>query len=45
MTKDEEGDRKRKRSKTVCEVKPVKNISKTPGSFLEISQVRKTFFT
>ena len=30
-----------KRSKTLCEVKTVKNISKNPQSFLEISAVKK----
>ena len=30
-----------KRSKALCEVKTVKNISKNPQSFLEISAVKK----
>ena len=30
-----------KRRKTLSEVKPVKNISKNPQSFLEISPVQK----
>ena len=30
-----------KRRKTLSEVKPVKNISKNPQSFLEISHVQK----
>ena len=30
-----------KRSKTLDEVKPVKNISKNPQSFLEMSPVKK----
>ena len=32
-----------KRSKTLSEVKPVKNISKNLQSFLEISPVQKEF--
>ena len=40
MHKDEEGDRG-KRSKTLSQVKPVKNISKSPQSFPEISPVQK----
>ena len=32
---------RRKRSKTLSEVKPVKNISKNLQSFLEISPVQK----
>ena len=39
--KDEEGDRYRKRSKTLTEVKPVEDISKNLQSFLEISPVEK----
>ena len=30
-----------KRSKTLSEIKPAENISKSPESFLEISQVQK----
>ena len=33
-----------KRSKTLCEVKPVENISKNPQSFLEISPMQKELF-
>ena len=32
---------RRKRSKTLSEVKPVENISKNPQSFLEISPMQK----
>ena len=40
--KDEEGDGWRiKRSKTLSEVKPVKNIIKNLQSFLEISPLQK----
>ena len=38
--KDEEGER-RKRSKTMSDVKPVENVSKNPQSFLEIRPVQK----
>ena len=42
MHKDEEGDGWRiKRSKTLSELKPVKNISKNLQSFLEISSMQK----
>ena len=37
--KDKEGDRG-KRGKALSEVKPVKNISKYPQSFLEISHIK-----
>ena len=40
MHKDEEGDRG-KRSKTLSQVKPVKNISKNLQSFLDVSPVQK----
>ena len=40
MHKDEEGDRG-KRSKTLIQVKPVKNISKNLQSFLDVSPVQK----
>ena len=39
--KEEEGDRYRKKSKTLSEVKPVENISKNLMSFLEIGPVQK----
>ena len=42
MHKDEEGDGWRiKRSKTLSQLKPVKNISKNLQSFLEISSMQK----
>ena len=42
MHKDEEGDGWRiKRSKTLSELKPVKNISKNLQSFLETSSMQK----
>ena len=37
----EEGDRQRKKSKTLSEVKPVENTSKNLHSFLEISPVQE----
>ena len=40
MHKDEEVDRG-KRSKTLSQVKPVKNISKNLQSFLDVSPVQK----
>ena len=39
--KAEEGDRYRKKKKTLSEVKPVENINKNLQSFLEISPVQK----
>ena len=39
--KAEEGDRQRKTSKTLSEVKPVENIYKNLQSFLEMSPVQK----
>ena len=39
--KGKEGDRYRKKSKTLSEVKPVKNISKNLQSFVEISPMQK----
>ena len=39
--KDKEGDQQREKSKTLSEVKPVKNICKNLQSFLEISCVQK----
>ena len=41
VQRDKEGDRQRKRSTTLSEVKPVKNISKNLQSFLEISPAQK----
>ena len=41
MHKDKEGNRWRKKSKTLGEVKPVKNVSKNLQSFLETSPVQK----
>ena len=41
MHKDEEGDGWRIKSKTLSQLKPVKNISKNLQSFLEISSVQK----
>ena len=39
--KDEEGNHRGKRSKTLSEVNPVENISKNLQSFLETSSVQK----
>ena len=39
--KHKEGDQKRKKRKTLIEVKPVENMSKKLWSFLEISTVQK----
>ena len=39
--KEAEGDRERKRSKTLSEAKPVENIRKNLQSFLEISPEQK----
>ena len=39
--RDKESDHRGKRSKTLSEVKPVKNINKNLQSFLEISPVEK----
>ena len=41
MDNDKEGDRMKKKSKTLSEVKLVENISKNLQSFLEISPVQK----
>ena len=41
MLKDDKVINRGKRSKTLSEVKPVKNTSKNPQSFLEISLVQK----
>ena len=45
VLKDEEGDGYRKRSKTLSEVKPLKNISKNPQSFLEVRPMQKEVLT
>ena len=39
--RDEEGDRWRKKCKTLSGVKPVENISKNLQTFLEITPVQK----
>ena len=39
--KDEEGDHRKKRSKTLSEVKPVEEISKNLQSFREICLMQK----
>ena len=44
--KDEEGDKRskrRKRSKTLSQIKPVKNISKNLQILLEISPIQESF--